>query len=178
MPPHDPGSDGVIDTQAHRSGLDLARDLAFDAGPCRRRQHDEPVEFLLSAGVGAPALLRRGPAVRRQPQQILGPRQSLLGFGGEVAAPPPNRLGFRDIERGNVLADGERAEIAPGTLHAASPNSMINIIPTDAIVRRFQRIFVRGDRYARFMIVILSYCLIFIARTYCELLARSLSAFL
>jgi hypothetical protein len=49
------------------------------------------------------------------------------------------------VAAGNVLADGSRAEIAPGTLHAASPNSMISIIPTDAIVRLFQRIFVRGD---------------------------------
>src|SRR5215475_12423040 len=94
----------ILDRAAALS-LDLARDLAFDAGPRRRRQHDEPVEFLLRPRVGALALLRGGPAIRRQPQQKLGAGQPLLGFGGEVAAAPPNRLRLRDVERGNVLAD-------------------------------------------------------------------------
>src|SRR6478609_2446662 len=95
----------ILDRSRAPLSLDLARDLALDAGPRRRRQHDEPVEFLLRPRIGALALLRRRPAVRRQPQQMLGTGESLLGFGGEVASPPPNRLRLRDVERGNVFAN-------------------------------------------------------------------------
>src|SRR6185437_10170429 len=86
--------------------LDLAGDLALDARPCRRGQHDEPVEFLLRPRVRALALLRCCSAVRREPQQMLRALQPLLRLDREVAAPPPDRLRLRDIERGDVFAYG------------------------------------------------------------------------
>src|SRR4029079_9176724 len=108
----------ILDRSRAPLSLDLARDLALDAGPRRRREHDEtvyvprrrsqhddPVEFLRPPRIGALALLRRRPAVRRQPQQMLGTGESLLGVAGEVAGPPRNRLRLRDVERGNVFAN-------------------------------------------------------------------------
>src|SRR5262249_38312940 len=89
-----------------RLGLDLAGDLALDAGPRHRWPHDEAVEVPPRTRASVLPLAGRGAAVGRQPQQMLGPLQPLLRLGREVAAPTSDRLRLGDVECGDVFADG------------------------------------------------------------------------
>ena len=88
-----------------RLGLDLARDLAFDAGAGGRGQCEEAVEFLTR--LGWYALCRScGVAARRSPAASdAGRVRSAAGRPARSRCGDDERLGLGDVERADVVGD-------------------------------------------------------------------------
>src|SRR5688500_13627586 len=91
-------------TRPRRTGLaQFPTDSAFQRGAGTFGKHHQPVELTPRQLVGPVAFLRGRAGVGSYPKQTLRTGQACLLVFGESGAAQPDRLGFGDVERGDVL---------------------------------------------------------------------------